>query len=61
VLNTRGLPFYFEGMVYQGRFVGSIDEVAEALFTGKNPTLDGRGAGARALQMPLTLNLIGFN
>lgn len=59
-LNTRGLPFSFNRMAYQGQFMGAFDDVVGALFTGKQPTFDARGAGMRALQMPLSLNLIGF-
>lgn len=59
-LNANGLPFVFDRMLYQGRLVGSLDEVNDVLFDGDPPTLDTREGGPRALLMPLTLNLIGF-
>jgi hypothetical protein len=41
--------------------MGTLDEVIDTLVSGKAPVLDARGAAESALQMPLALNVIGFN
>jgi Peptidase family M23 len=60
-LNANGLPFVFKRVIHQGQLMGALDEVIDTLVSGKAPVLDARGAAERALQMPLTLNVIGFN
>lgn len=59
-LKATGLPFVFDRMTFQGRFNGTLDDVIGGFFTGQLPILNPSGAGARALLMPLTLDLIGF-
>lgn len=60
ILNTNGLPFVFDQITYQGQLAGTLDSVNDPLFSGQVPTINARGAGRRAAQMPLTLDLIGF-
>ena len=49
-------------MAYQGHFVGMLEGVNDSLFTADHgtPVLDTHGAGIRAAQMPLSLDLVGF-
>jgi len=62
VLNTHGLPFGIDRMAYQGHFVGMLEGVNDSLFTADHgtPVLDTHGTGIRAAQMPLSLDLVGF-
>jgi Peptidase family M23 len=60
-LETVGLPFVFDRMQLQGRLVGSMADVADELFSGTPPVIDHSDDGLRRRQMPVTLDLLGFN
>jgi murein DD-endopeptidase MepM/ murein hydrolase activator NlpD len=59
-LNTTGLLFVFDSWEFQGRVLGSLDDVNKTLFAGQSPTIDPAGSGTRTAEMPLSLDLIGF-
>jgi hypothetical protein len=59
-LNTTGLPFVFDTWEFQGRVLGSLDDVNKTLSAGQSPTIDPAGSGPRTDEMPLSLDLIGF-
>jgi hypothetical protein len=59
-LNTTGLPFVFDTWAFQGRVVGSLQEVTKILFAGESPVIEVSGSGARTDEMPLILELMGF-
>jgi hypothetical protein len=59
-LNTTGLPFVFDTWEFQGRVVGSLDEVNKILFAGESPVINEAGSGVRTDEMPLSLDLLGF-
>ncbi|MEP7270086.1 MAG: M23 family metallopeptidase [Acidobacteriota bacterium] len=59
-LDAMGLPFVFEQMEYQGRASGIYDAVVDLASAGGQLRISTEGAGTRRMQMPLTLDLIGF-
>jgi murein DD-endopeptidase MepM/ murein hydrolase activator NlpD len=61
VLDTDGLPFVFERMRLQGRLAGPLDSAIDALMAGRPAQLDAADAGLRRQQMPLTLDVVGFD
>jgi hypothetical protein len=59
-LDSTGLPFVFDRMELQGRLLGSLVEVQDALFAGTPPEIDDTDTGRRRRQMPLTNDVLGF-
>jgi hypothetical protein len=64
-LNPRGQGVFmnnlaFDTWEFQGRVLGSLDDVNKTLFAGQSPTIDPAGSGPRTDEMPLSLDLIGF-
>lgn len=59
-LTATGLPFVFRRWEYQGRLVGTLFDVVEALQAGQPPLVDLAGSGPRRDAMPLVLELVGF-
>jgi hypothetical protein len=39
---------------------GTLDPISDPLFSGGVPSLNAQGAGHQTLQMPMTLDLVGF-
>lgn len=59
-LNSTGLPFVFDTWEFQGRTVGSLDDVQKAVQAGEPPVINETGQGPRTHEMPLSLDLFGF-
>jgi hypothetical protein len=51
----------FDRMMLQGRLVGNLDAVNELLLSGAPAQIDMSQTGPRRMQMPLTLDLLGFH
>jgi hypothetical protein len=58
--NTTGLTFVFDTREFQGRVVGSLEEVTKIICAGGLPEIDGAGSGECTGEMPLILDLMGF-
>jgi len=58
--NTHGLPFVFKQMGYQGRLKGALAPSIESLFQGGAAETTTNESTLRTLQMPLTLDIVGF-
>ncbi len=59
-LDADGLPFVFDLMEFQGRIVGTLDELNNVVFAGGAPQIDASGSGRRRREMPLTKDVLGF-
>jgi hypothetical protein len=59
-LDANGLPFVFDRMEYQGRAVGTVDNLNTVLSTGGALEVNAAGRGPRRREMPLTKDVVGF-